>query len=438
MRILLRRAVILFYAGIAILLCLKVRRPGDRLIWGPRPLINNKYWSAALREAGWESETFVDGFYPNFRRSDFDRYFEDVVPGWIWPRRIRMAVAPYFAFAYIVRNAKVFHLPMSGGPLGQTAIWRWEAPLLRRAGIKTVVIPYGGDAYIYSRIPDPTLRHALLQSYPQAARDELEIEARVRYWTANSDVTFCATMVDGIGRWDVLVPSALAIDIEEWQPQSTQNDADGSRGVVRVVHTPNHRGFKGTEFIVRAVEELRAEGLLIELVLLELVPNETVRRLMPTMDILAEQLLAPGYALSAVEGMASGLPVLSNLERRDVMDLFRRYSFLDQCPIVSTTPETVKRNIRALATSPALRKQLGKAGRAYVEAYHSYENARYMFGAIYERVLDGKVVDLMNLYHPLKGGANRPKIDHPLVDGRLPERSTDDRASSSARMRSVR
>jgi glycosyltransferase involved in cell wall biosynthesis len=434
---LVRRALILLYAGIAILLCLSVKRPGNRLIWGPRPLINNKYWSAALREAGWESETFVNGFYPNFRRSDFDLYFEDVVPEWIWPRRIRRPVTPYFAFLHIVRNAKVFHLPMSGGPLGETSIWRWEAPLLKRAGIKTVVIPYGGDAYLYSRIADPTLRHALLQSYPRAARDEEEIEARVRYWTANADVTFCATMVDGIGRWDLVVPSALAIDIEEWQPQSEHSNADGSRGVVRVVHTPNHRGFKGTEFIVRAVEELRAEGLLIELVLLELVANETVRRVMPTMDILAEQLLAPGYGLSAVEGMASGLPVLSNLERRDVMDLFRRYSFLDQCPIVSTTPETIKENIRALATNPALRKQLGRAGRAYVEAYHSYENARYMFGAIYEKVLDGKAVDLMNLYHPLKGGANLAKVDHPLVEGRLPELPLADPAPSRGRLRNL-
>jgi hypothetical protein len=119
------------------------------------------------------------------------------------------------------------------------------------------------------------------------------------------------------------------------------------------------------------------------------------------------------------------------------MDLFRRYSFLDQCPIVSTTPETIKENIRALATNPALRKQLGRAGRAYVEAYHSYENARYMFGAIYEKVLDGKAVDLMNLYHPLKGGANLAKVDHPLVEGRLPELPLADPAPSRGRLRNL-
>ena len=45
----------------------------------------------------------------------------------------------------------MLHIPFTGGPLGRTRFWRLEAPLLRRAGIKTVVIPYGGDYYLYSQ-----------------------------------------------------------------------------------------------------------------------------------------------------------------------------------------------------------------------------------------------------------------------------------------------
>ena len=45
--------------------------------------------------------------------------------------------------------------------------------------------------------------------------------------------------------------------------------------------------------------------------------------------------------LSAVEGMASGLAVLSNLDDETHTRLFRRYSFLNECPILSTTPGTL-------------------------------------------------------------------------------------------------
>jgi hypothetical protein len=127
--------------------------------------------------------------------------------------------------------------------------------------------------------------------------------------------------------------------------------------------------------------------------------------------------------MSAIEGMASGLPVMANLEHEAYTRLFRRYSYLNECPILSTTPETLKENLRVLVTDPALREELGRAGRRYVKKYHSEETARYMFGAIYEKVWFGKEdVDLMNLFHPLKSEYNRsrPPVEHPLVDSKLP------------------
>ena len=196
------------------------------------------------------------------------------------------------------------------------------------------------------------------------------------------------------------------------------------RGTVKVIHTPNHRGVKGTEFLFQAVEELKAEGLLVELLLVEKRPNDEVKRLMvEEADILAEAFLFTGYGMSGIEGMASGLPVLANLEHEAYTRVFRRYSYLNECPILSTTPETLKENLRVLVTNPDLREELGRAGRRYAEKYHSDETAQYMFGAVYDRIWFGKDVDLMNLFHPLKSEYNHrtPPVEHPLVDNRLPD-----------------
>lgn len=421
MRFLLRALVLLPAGAVVVLLCLVLPRRRRDLVWTPVPLINNKYWARAMRQAGWPARTLMTGHYSINRRDDFDGYFEDLVPAWIRHRGLRDHLALLAALLHLVRTARVVHLPFSGGPLGHTRFWRLEAWLLRRAGIRTVLIPYGADAYMYSRVADPSVRQGLLANYPDAARREEEITRRVRYWSTHADCIFCGLMMDGFGRWDVPMPSYIHIDTEQWLPRAAYSPHDGVSGPVRVIHTPNHRGFKGTEFVVDAVERLRAEGLQVELVLLERVPNERVREVMATADILAEQFLI-GYALSGIEGMASGLAVMSNLESEFYTRIFRRFSFLDECPILSTSPETLTANLRALVTNPALRERLGRAGRAYVEKYHSYETAQYLFGAIYERLLHGRDVDLVNLFHPLRSEFNRrrPRVDHPLVDSRLP------------------
>jgi isocitrate dehydrogenase kinase/phosphatase len=103
--------------------------------------------------------------------------------------------------------------------------------------------------------------------------------------------------------------------------------------------------------------------------------------------------------------------------------VFRRYGALDECPILSVCPENLVDQLRILITNPALRRQLGAASRAFVDKYHSFEMAQYLFGSIYAKILDGKDIDLFNLFHPLTSEYNRrrPYVDHPLVDSRLPD-----------------
>ena len=51
-----------------------------------------------------------------------------------------------------------------------------------------------------------------------------------------------------------------------------------------------------------------------------------------TVESLLNEIIFQGYALNAMEAMASGLPVLGNLEDSNIIRLFNRYSFLSECP----------------------------------------------------------------------------------------------------------
>ncbi len=422
--------VAVFMLPLLVVVCLVSRmrqRPKlPRLVWGPVPIISNKYWSQALAQAGYHSRTLMFEYYPKINQaSDYDHYCDEIFTR--WPRMLgRPAahfLAPYAGFIRGVWNFDIQHLNFGGGYLGWTALWRLESCLLGLAGVKTVLMPYGADAYMYSRIADPCLRHVLNLSYPQMAREEKKVEQRVFYWSKNADAVVCHFMcADGMPRNDVGVFSAVIIDTNLWQQQQIYSQADGRNGAVKIIHTPNHRGFKGTEYLMHSVKQLQAEGLQVELLLIENMQNEEVRRLMAgEADILAEQFVACAYAMSGMEGMASGLPVMANLDLEVYTRIFRRYGYLDECPILSTTIESLTDNLRLLVTRPELRMQLGRAGRTYVEKYHSARTAQFLFPRIYDRIWHGREGTLCNLFHPILGeyAMNEPRVDHPLVENKL-------------------
>lgn len=433
-------AVIAFLPVLLIAALLPLRR--GLLVWGSSPMIANKYWSAAMREVGFDSMTIMESVQRFDSRDDFDRSFEDFSSPFL-PRRFRFVVGACLALLFVLRRCKVLHCGCFGFVLGYTPLWRLEAPLLKLAGVKIVVIPFGADAYVHSRIIDMSLLYGLLASRPEWVRVEYKTARRVEYWKRHADVLIAGLMVDGIGRWDVTTNQSCVIDTGGWESKTNHNDNNGHSGPVKILHAPSYRGFKGTEFVIEAVEILKAEGLNIELILLENVPNQHVKQVMRSADILAEQFLAIGYGTNGVEGLASGLPVMANLDHEAYTRVFRRFAFLDECPILSTTPESMVDNLRILVENPALRRQLGAASRAYAEKYHSYATAQYMFGAIYDKLLNGTEIDLMNLFHPLLSEYNRrlPRVDHPLIENKLPDsllprNGASGRSSSTERGRS--
>jgi glycosyltransferase involved in cell wall biosynthesis len=397
------------------------RARGDELVWGPEPLINNKYWSEAMRRVGWRSTTLMRDHYAINERADFDMYFHELLPN-VLPHSVRHVLAPYAAAAYVLRRGRVLHMSFRGGPLAETPLRALEAPLLRLGSVRTVILPYGSDSYLYSRVSDAATRNVLLASYPQFGRSERTLRTRIDYWCERADVIVMNWSLDGVPRWDVPVANMICIDTDAIRAPEREQDREGQIRPVRILHAPNHRSIKGTEFVLAAVQELRDEGLDVEFVLVERLRNPEVLALMREADILADQLIIPGYGLAAIEGMASGIPVLCNLDHPSHASLFDRYSFLGECPVVSTTPESVTSVLRALVSNGELRRDLGRAGRAYVEKYHSYEAAQYLFGAIYERLVHGREIELATLFHPISSTFNRrrPRVSHPLENHRLP------------------
>jgi len=407
---------------VAVVMLFRARRSSSsdpRLAWGEAPIISNPIWARALRDGGYASQSYTDGYcYLINDRADYDQTIQERFP------RCSLEFQRFFGFFDALLNYDVFFISFNGFFLGQTPFWRFESYFFRLAGKKVVVMPFGLDAYVYRRVRSMGLMQGLMMSIPLPSRQQRKLQKKVDYWCDNANAVIAGIMgPDGFGRWDVLVPSVVNINEREWTPSSRLSDADGTNGTVYVAHAPNHRGFKGSEFVIEAVRQLQEEGLKVELILIEKKPNAEVKRIFnQDADILVEQLICPGHGLNALEGMASALPVVCNLEDDDYLMPMRRWSYFEQCPLVSASPENIKCVLRKLVVNPSLRKALGAAGREYIEKYHGVSAAQFFYGKVVDYVY-GREETLSALFHPLLSARilELGRIEHPLKSSRLPD-----------------
>lgn len=142
------------------------------------------------------------------------------------------------------------------------------------------------------------------------------------------------------------------------------HEQPGRDDVIRIAHAPSAPALKGTDFVKSAVEQLRAEGLNVELVLLTGMSHDRVLKAIAESDLVIDQLLIGAYGVVAIEAMALGKPTICYI-RDDLRALYP-----DELPIISATI----RNLRDVIVEVVERRQewraIGEAGYSYARTYH--------------------------------------------------------------------
>jgi hypothetical protein len=157
-------------------------------------------------------------------------------------------------------------------------------------------------------------------------------------------------------------------------------DANVARPL-RIVHASNHRMFKGTRFLIDAVDQLKAEGEQIELVLVEGVPNVQALELYKSADVIFDQCLMGNYGFFALEAMALGKPVMCFIRHPEQYLLHP-----EECPIINVHVSSLKDDIRAILRRRTELTEIGKRGRRYVETYFSVKAFAQRLGEAYDLV----------------------------------------------------
>ena len=246
-----------------------------------------------------------------------------------------------------------------------------------------MLLPFGSDIAVPGHL-GPT--EAAFRAHYGYVLDQAEaIRRRVDRLCASADLVIKTLQVGYLPRHDAFWSHGLAVDTERvgaGRPatrRARRESWSSTRPTIASSRAPTPSSPRSSE--------LRGEGHAVRLVLLEGRPNEEVRDTVRAADVAVDQLLT-GYGLFAVEAMAAGLPVISNL--RWMPDWMRSAPSLTAAPIVDADEADVTDRLRELVVDRRrCRRRLGARAGASPSSTTPTRRPRRVWVAIVEHVWSG-------------------------------------------------
>lgn len=348
-----------------------------RSLWVTPPIPTIPAKAGAERSLGYEVETWA--FETGRLEHQFDRVLADARA-----HAIIGIFSPFRSFIEACARFDRLHFFCDRGllPLFRPRLFNlWELRLYRLLGKQVFFWAYGADVRTQdatrsqgepnacSLCPSPG-RFCICRDEVGALNQRRIARAAAAVFSMGDMTRYTPGSVNDLFYWPI------DLDDPRFEPVIPSPIADRP---IRVVHASNHRHFKGTDFLVSAIENLRARSVAIELDLVENLTNDDALGRYRAADIVFDQCLIGFHGYFALEAMAMGKPVLCFL-RNPEHDVLAP----DECPIINIKPDTIEQTLADLASSPEHIARLGRAGRAYIERYYSVP----AFAARYQRMLE--------------------------------------------------
>lgn len=164
-----------------------------------------------------------------------------------------------------------------------------------------------------------------------------------------------------------VVPGGTFMPYASVDPRDYEPGPVAAGDALTILHAPTNRLVKGTDAVLAARDAL-AHRDDVRWSLVEGVPNEQALALYRDADLVIDQLRVGWYGAFAVEMMAMGKPVIAYVRDDDLR--FIPPAMARALPLVIATPDTLRPVLESLLGDRARLAELGRRGRAYVEAWH--------------------------------------------------------------------
>lgn len=265
-------------------------------------------------------------------------------------------------FCWAIKHYDIFHFFWGISLLDWWRFHLLDLPLLKWAGKK--IFPHFRGLDIVDIAYFDYLRAVTngeqVEKPAMSRPDQLK---KLKRWRKYSD----KMLVSEPDLFDVAPEASLSpqvIDLSYWE--TNKKPLSEIDGVMRIVHAPTSRRKKGTEYLEKAIENLKQRGYKIELLMAENLQAHNIKAYYEQADIGVDQLLYGWHGKVSCELMAMKKPVICYINPR-----YGRHR--PDLPIVSATPSTIEDVLEKLITDKEKRLAIGEASLRYVSEYHDVE-----------------------------------------------------------------
>lgn len=345
-----------------------VRRTQIRSLWAGTPILTLAVLAKAERSLGVDAKSLV--YKPYYLSTRFDYVLSDKYPAWLL-----ITILPFFVLLWACWTRDRFHFFCDRGLLPQIKRFEFnpiELLIYRMCGKEVFFYTYGADVRtqkITEALGDYNCCMHCTAEGSSCVCDEKVLRRNM------ARISKSATAVFSMGDMIEYLPDSRKrlfywpLDLDNGSKYSPVYPSEHSDGSLNVVHASNHREFKGTQFIIDAVEKLKVKGRKIELKLTENVPNAEALNIYRMADVIIDQCIIGFHGYFALEAMALGKPVICYIRKPEKYLL--NY---EQCPILNCSPDNIEDMLCDLIENRTVLRKLGEEGRKYVERNYSVES----------------------------------------------------------------
>lgn len=146
--------------------------------------------------------------------------------------------------------------------------------------------------------------------------------------------------------------------------------------IPNIIHVPSNRALKGTDLIIKAIDECRQNGLDFNFKIVENQPNAVVKQELSTADIVIDQIYLYGPGMLGIEAMASGNAVATKFLQS--YEAFQPpVCYIDHTSVLTS-------NLKRLIEDREYRRNLAYDGRRFVESNNTPRKIAEKLMAVYE------------------------------------------------------
>lgn len=153
----------------------------------------------------------------------------------------------------------------------------------------------------------------------------------------------------------------------------------GMNKKLKILHAPTQRGAKGTEYIIKAVEELLPRYPQVEFILVENLSHQEALRKYAEADLVIDQVLVGWYGGLAVEVMKMGKPVIAYIREEDLA--FIPEAMRRDLPVISADRDSLPQVLAFCIENPDYLREKAQASLDFVNRWH---DPRYVASIVKE------------------------------------------------------